>query len=867
MSSPVQSDEDEAEDVEFVSEGPAKPVLEYIDLTSSSEDEGCSSSTLEDQFTCDKARVSSTLDRLAQQVAHEKRQRANKCRAFKEKQILQKAHRQQELALSSATGSNQEAKRCVDMWLKMPGVKPGVLSSASRRHRPVFRPGNSSTHTCPVISCGRAFDNVSLLEGHLKRFDHSPCDPTVSLKGCPSELFGCAACGQHFLTKKEWQTHLESKVSSSTPDSHSFTLTYQRIVCFACPACYLFFNLRDECLQHMSDKNHFAESLAMTEPRGRALPVPIPQYVKNHLIGLCKAVMFRVQCSLCYKVLTSHPAAQAHFNVKCRQGCAVAKADKTVTQVMEELRVRGQCSLCCQLFFQEADIEMHERSTLHHVEINQTMEKAVLQHCRFSEAQRTPDAAEARGGTQPPSSPRRHRKRSSCLGFPAKRQRLGADVDVVSSGRIPTEWRCECGLRFSEKAAARKHLLSVNQIFHQCGVCGKHTGESSIARLHMSRFHGGAHLSNFLFYCCQCRVELPLYEDASAHVLQKHSGHTYFGELEVAGEASAAASEARPSTSKRHPSPARCTVPQQTAAQALVKTEQAWMCRMCEDVFDSEDDVRKHCSDVGSHSYQRYMCGHCPQKFFKESTIRRHCANEHGGHVRSRHYCGLCDSMQFQSEGEFLGHYESVHSNDYYRVDEGGGVQPAVTGGAGRPACPCPCMSSEKSPAEMKAAYTQCMRDLAQEGRCRYTCAPCDFTVPSYAQMKTHVHVKHPALKLDKSFDIECRRCRESFRDVQSFHKHHHFLHCSLEPCVSARSVSGDAAAEPPSVKTINATEINPDAKEIDDETLVKFLNMEQTIRATEKLDDDEDEMNGMSEEERESVELQEALKRSLLEF
>lgn len=39
-----------------------------------------------------------------------------------EKQILQKAHGQQELAFSSTNGSHREAKRCVDMWLKMPGT-------------------------------------------------------------------------------------------------------------------------------------------------------------------------------------------------------------------------------------------------------------------------------------------------------------------------------------------------------------------------------------------------------------------------------------------------------------------------------------------------------------------------------------------------------------------------------------------------------------------------------------------------------------------------------------------------------------------------------------------------------------------------
>lgn len=90
MSSPVQADEDEVEEVEFVSEGPVRPVLECIDLRSDSEDEGCSSlaSRLEDKITCHKARVTSTLDRLAHQVALEKKERANKCRAFKVRLLL-----------------------------------------------------------------------------------------------------------------------------------------------------------------------------------------------------------------------------------------------------------------------------------------------------------------------------------------------------------------------------------------------------------------------------------------------------------------------------------------------------------------------------------------------------------------------------------------------------------------------------------------------------------------------------------------------------------------------------------------------------------------------------------------------------------
>lgn len=488
----------------------------------------------------------------------------------------------------------------------------------------------------------------------------------------------------------------------------------------------------------------------------------------------------------------------------------MAKADKTISQVMKQLQVRGQCSLCCEIFLSQAEIERHKESTQHDVEVNQTMEKAVLQYCRFSEIQHTQRARQAQGERKSTgletSFQKRNKKRSICEDFPAKRQRLSQSVNGGASRNSVTAWYCECGLHFSEEAAASKHLLAVNQIFHQCGVCGKHMGESSITRLHMSRFHGGAHLSNFLFYCRKCKVEMPRYQDILSHVSDAHSGHTYYTEQEMPEEL-AVVIDAKPSTSSEVTlqSSSKSAVQQ----NAPIKAARTWMCRMCEDIFDSEAAVREHCSDVSSHNYQRFICGHCPQKFFKESTVRRHCINEHDGQIKSSHFCGLCDSMQFGSEAEFLEHYKSLHSKDYYAMDDVEVVQPAVAEITSQ--LTCPCMGSEKSKEEMKATYTQCMRDLATEGKCQYVCAPCGVSVPSYAQMKTHVYTKHPALNLDKTFDVGCKACQESFTDVPTFHKHYHSRHCTLEPCMSSRTCSKDMKAEPTSVKILNAVEINPD--------------------------------------------------------
>lgn len=486
----------------------------------------------------------------------------------------------------------------------------------------------------------------------------------------------------------------------------------------------------------------------------------------------------------------------------------MAKADKTVVQVMKQLQVRGQCSLCCKIFLSQAEIERHKESTQHDVEVNQTMEKALLQYCRFSEIQHTQRTSDARGkrqstGLETPFQ-KRDKKRSDREESPAKRKR----VENVKGSNSVTAYFCECGIQFSEETNASKHLLAVNQIFHQCGVCGKHMGESSITRLHMSRFHGGAHLSNFLFYCRKCKVEMPRYEDILSHVSEAHSGHTYFAEREVPKEL-ATVIDAKPSTSSEVRSSSKSTV-QQTSS---VKAKQTWMCRMCEDIFDSEADVREHCSDVSAHSFQRFICGHCPQKFFKESTIRRHCANEHNGQIKSSHFCGLCESMPFESEGEFLEHYNSLHGKDYYCMDDVEVVQPAVAESTSQ--LTCPCMGSEKSNEDMKAIYTQCMRNLSAEGKCLYVCAPCAVSVSVYAQMKTHVHTKHAALGLDKTFDVECKACQESFTGVPSFHKHYHSRHCTLEPCMSSRTCSKDMKAKPTTVKVLDAVEITPDTNGI----------------------------------------------------
>lgn len=868
-------------DVEFVSEGPLRPVLEYIDLLSDGEDEAgvCMN---EDEVDRQKAQAASTLDRLARQVAVQKKKRAEKCKAFKEKVILQQAHGRRELADSHCSSEDSnDAKRCVAMWLKMPGLKPGVINTGTDwSRRSAALPVRHSPQNCPVLNCGRVYDCVPLLDGHLKRFDHSPCDPTIMLKGSPAPVYACVACARHFETKELWRSHMASKISSDA-SGHVSSQTCQMIACFACPACFLFFNIKDECLQHMAAKSHFTHSISLSGIVSEPAPIPVPQYVKNRLIALSKEVSFRVKCTICSKVLTSHMEAKAHFNVQCRQGYATAEADQTLTQIMKQLMVLGQCLSCTKIFFHQKDIDEHKEQTLHETQIIKSVEQALLVYSNYREIQRnlkvTPSQSSKR--TSAASLHSDIEEKHDSIWSPAKRKRIfSSSSQTKLNGFTKVAFFCECGLKYMDEDTVSKHLLAINQIFYKCAVCGKLMSESSIARLHMSRFHGGNHLSNFTYNCRKCSVEMPRLEDIMSHVALSHHGHTYFEEREDTSEdvLSGPSQKACSSTESRAP----------VSIPPTSKAEERWMCRMCEDMFESEEAVHEHCSDLSSHSFQRFMCGHCPQKFFKESTLRRHCANEHNNQLAIRYFCGLCDSMLYDSHQEFMNHYTSLHSRDYFHFAKKESSSPIPQASIELPTTSkslsqhCLCMGFQKSKDETKSTYTRCMKLLATEGKCTYACHRCEAKTHSYAEIRTHMYLKHESMGKDKSFDVTCVLCSLSLKDVPSFHLHYHALHCSLEPCVSSRinKASSSFVEEPAIAKIVNAKEIFPDTDAEEFKSVKEIIisspdSTEEDLKKSQDTFDDEMKLAlALSAEEAKKPtefeqDMEEAVKRSLLDF
>ncbi|XP_006272205.2 E3 SUMO-protein ligase ZNF451 [Alligator mississippiensis] len=793
------------EDVQFVSEGPLRPVLECIDLVSSEDEEPSSSASIhrkvkhKDHIDYQKERVASTLARLARHVEVEIQQKEEKNKAFKEKMDSQYAHGLQELEFIRGHSDTEAAKLCVDQWLKMPGLKPGMVNygrggfqRAGGFQRTGQAPVKSSPILCPVMHCNRKFDNGHLLLGHLKRFDHSPCDPTITLHGAPASAVACVICFKRFVTSQEYCEHLVSKINEN--DGHKRDLPPQLIQCFACPHCFLLFSKRDECLKHMSEKNHFLQVFKLSDEAVTALPLPFPTYAKKLLVSLCKEVPFQVKCTSCRQTLRSHMELTAHFRTRCRNSGPVVLSEKSISQVAEIFVARGRCQNCDKLFADENQIKQHNQTTQHKVKIITTIEESILIFCHIngrkknlSRISQTINRSKSSLLKRPLTLSESANENKSAISkqknnLENKNQEVGVKLGQDDTCKIKA-WFCECFLKFSSEESVEKHIFSANRICYKCAVCGKLAENSSIISLHMSRFHGGAHLTNFLFWCRACNADLSKEENVMAHVTEFHGGHGYYFEQEEALEdESMLSSDTVCSTSVKCEETVTISMEQSLGKNPILGK---WQCRICEEMFDSEGSVKKHCMSLESHEFHRYCCGLCKNHFRKIETLYRHCQTHHNQQVQVKYYCGICGNLFFDVEEEFLTHYKSSHSMDYMFVSD----QTEASIKIEEDFLPleeenylsCGCREDYISKASRKIDYDICLKNMLKKGNLWFRCCFCTATAQNYADLNDHLS-SHPTQKCNQEmYVVKCSACSKNFTDLKSAHQHYHDKHCFLQ--------------------------------------------------------------------------------------
>uniref|UniRef100_A0A6I8R9Y7 Zinc finger protein 451 n=1 Tax=Xenopus tropicalis TaxID=8364 RepID=A0A6I8R9Y7_XENTR len=752
------------------------------------EDSKCSLVTkkMKDHIDRQKDRVSSTLSRLAKHVEVEKKNRTEKNKAFQQKLHDQRAHGLQGLEVFKGLPGTDAARICVDQWLKMPGLKPGVVCS---RRRNMSRSSEQSPLInkpiiCPLIHCNRKYDNGQLLLGHLKRFDHSPCDPSIHLLGVPANFYSCIACLECFETLDEYDDHLKAKAQLA--DGHENNIPPQVINSFACPSCFLLFNLRDKCLQHMSESNHFLRAIKLDD-KGLPCPIPFPLYAKNVLIALCKDIPFQVKCTSCNQELRSHVELTAHFRTRCPNAHPMVSSEKTIAEVMTVFLAKAYCLSCRKMLKSDTDIAEHAQRSNHKAKLITSLNESIMAFCYTHEGIKTPSdlCLSASNARFKPNMLKRalndndlsstdlfvNEGKNTMRGSPAKRK-----IQTRDLGIIVTAWFCECLQKFSTEEDAEKHIMLSNGICHKCLVCSKVANDLSVIRLHMSRFHGGAHLNNFIYWCQDCRIELLRIENMMAHVCECHKGHSYYFEQETW--------EDEPSASTQRPSPSNLVASEPSPTNTAT-TAGHWQCHICEEMFDSEDSVKQHCNNISIHQFHKFSCDICKSRFHKIETLFRHSQHQHDGEINMKYICGLCD-LYFEDEKDFRGHYNGLHSSEYGFVPEQmqslikNEEQPLSIAKPDENRLTCGCLENFPSKAKREEERRLCLARLLQKGSLWYSCKNCSATGQTYETLKIHGCAKsQQSLVLD--IGVKCSCCSKSFQDTERALQHYHDKHCFLQ--------------------------------------------------------------------------------------
>ncbi|XP_070589126.1 E3 SUMO-protein ligase ZNF451 [Erythrolamprus reginae] len=776
--------EESDNDIEFVSENVMRPVLECIDLRNEEECDISSEKNIrpKDYVDYQKAKVASTLDRLARHVELEKQLKEEKNKSFKEKVDSQHAHGLQELEFIRGHSGTEEARLCVNQWLKMPVLKPGTVNSGRRTSKTYQISSNSKSISCPIMHCNRKFDNGHLLLGHLKRFDHSPCDPTITLHGPSANIFACIVCGNRFESNQQYSAHLLSKAGEN--DGHERNYSPQLIQCFACPCCFLLFRIRDQCLQHMSEKNHFSQAFKLSDKPGIPLPLPLPAYAKNLLIFLCKEVPFQVQCITCHQVLQSHVELTAHFRMRCRDAGPMAISKKCISEIAEILKARGFCQGCDTLFINDDQITHHSCRNVAKIKHITTMGESILLFCHVNE--RNKSALHLKNNAILSKSPlKRHLELNGNQSDSKWKKALPDNSEAIHGALTVKSWVCQCDLAFLSEELAEKHIFSENRICFKCGVCGKLAENLSIIHLHMSRFHGGAHLSNFTFLCQICEVTLQKEEDVLTHVTGLHDGHNFYFEKYTAEDELTIPSESRYNTWIRQEGQTS-TLIELSPDQAQMEVDESrsqWQCKICEEIFDSEDSVKQHCKSLESHHYHRYSCGLCKTTFRKMETLQRHCQGKHNNVVQIKYFCGFCGDLFFDVEEEFLLHFKSVHSMDYVCVSETAETSikndEILEEGS---LLNCGCREKYVCKKNRKIDYKKCQEAMLEKGNLWFRCNACSCTTQTYSEMMAHITI-HPSKETTPQdfYVVRCGSCNKHFNSIAIAHQHFHHKHCSLQ--------------------------------------------------------------------------------------
>ncbi|DBA13506.1 TPA: hypothetical protein GDO54_018447, partial [Pyxicephalus adspersus] len=509
---------------------------------------------------------------------------------------------------------------------------------------------------------------------------------------------------------------------------------------------------------------------------GVPCPLPIPSYAKRVLIALCKDVPFQVVCTSCRCELRSHLEVTSHFRTLCRNAGPSSLSEKSIVDVASVFQVKAFCLPCKQGLNDEAHIAKHVARTSHSVKKVTSMEESILAFCYLNEGTKTPSdfCVSAANARLKHCTLKRSLNKNDDSSL-AKRMKESENDGCVKEvdNILMTAWFCECSQRFSTEKAAEKHIMTANRISHKCMVCGKLADDIAIIRLHMCRFHGGASLDNFLFWCQMCGTELGRIENVLRHIVNCHGGHSFYCEQEVPAEqTTSSGTKMILEILETDPSPS----PQQPP-------ESLWQCHICEEMFQTEEVVLQHCKSLKIHQFHKYCCDTCKKKFHKMETLLRHCQLQHDGDVKMKYFCGLCEDLYFDEESAFLSHYESFHSLDYSYLPNQGQSDNKISEVASTSCSEhekrltCGCLEKYSLKAKKKTDFKLCLDRLFEKGKIWYSCSLC----PATGQTLEGINAHECKEGQSKNVVVKCSICSKSFLEPEGAQAHYHMKHCFVK--------------------------------------------------------------------------------------
>ncbi|KAI1634672.1 hypothetical protein F4809DRAFT_643196 [Biscogniauxia mediterranea] len=443
-------------------------------------------------------------------------------------------------------------------------------------------------HVCVI--CKQEFTKANF-DDHLMKKHGGP----QSRKQATDHACAFGSCGSRGFTLSQLEVHLNTvhrycskcKVTFASSEKFNNHIPTSKLH-FYCPACCVEFASAAELSQHYRQSHYYCRICCEHF-------LTYQEYI-NHLLTSTRHNF----CHKCSKDFDSAAELTKHYLTRESWSSGV---------------LHYYCIPCCSNFDDDEGLKLHYlRSNAHHYcykcnqtfpsesEMNSHFSKQLADHhycdaCRIVFKSREEHVGHAK------QDPFHHHYCSLCsIIFPS------AAALVDHKIQTSVHYYCaECAMDFPNVESLIEHL---KRLHHYCQNCDRpfRTYEELVKHMVTTEDH---------YYCQECKVEF--LNEASFHT-HLETTHYYRHHCEKRSQAD------------RHYCYTCCVEFPEIETLNLHLETKHHHCIRCQEIFDTENDLKFHKSTNNSH----YYCQECNHEFTEAESLSVHRQAKH-------HYCGKCD--------------------------------------------------------------------------------------------------------------------------------------------------------------------------------------------------------------------------------